>query len=246
MRSRPRYFAALVALAAMLSAQAAFALAVCDPVREMSRAQMIAAPEAENANCYEPTQDANLAACPLPGRRADARQASGKSAGRASALAAGGAAVTPRIATRAFRTACALSGGRSAAAHPLPLASHLIRCPTWAVGVVFRFRNRVENPDEPFVLRSFTSDRQRAAGRGAEHRRPAARRTARGGHAEPRSASGSARSPRRAQQGVSRRGAGGSDARSGGAQLSRPVAQLQDRRHDDEDDRSRAAPAVPR
>jgi hypothetical protein len=60
MRSRPRYWAALVALAAMLFAQAAFALAVCDPVREMSRAQMIAAPEAENANCHEPTQDANL------------------------------------------------------------------------------------------------------------------------------------------------------------------------------------------
>ena len=60
MRSRPRYFAALAALAAMLFAQAAFALAVCDPARAPSRAQMIVAHDVENAGCHQPADNANL------------------------------------------------------------------------------------------------------------------------------------------------------------------------------------------
>lgn len=58
MRSR-RFFnaAGIAALAAMLFAQAAFALAACDPARASSRALMIAA---EYAPCHEPVDNANL------------------------------------------------------------------------------------------------------------------------------------------------------------------------------------------
>jgi hypothetical protein len=52
--------ASIAALAAMLFAQAAFALAVCDPFRAQSRAQMILAQSAESAPCHEPTENANL------------------------------------------------------------------------------------------------------------------------------------------------------------------------------------------
>src|SRR5574341_1814869 len=59
MRSRTRFFAALVALAAMLFAQAAFALVACDPVRATSRARMVVAHEMQ-AGCHEPADNANL------------------------------------------------------------------------------------------------------------------------------------------------------------------------------------------
>ena len=61
MRSRHFLHAAgIAALAAMLFAQAAFALAACDPARAASRALMIAAQTAEYATCHEPADNANL------------------------------------------------------------------------------------------------------------------------------------------------------------------------------------------
>jgi hypothetical protein len=61
MRSRRFLHAAgIAALAAMLFAQAAFALAACDPARAASRALMIAAQNAEYAPCHEPADNANL------------------------------------------------------------------------------------------------------------------------------------------------------------------------------------------
>ena len=44
----------------MLFAQAAFALAVCDPARASSRASMLAAHLTEQANCHEPADNTNL------------------------------------------------------------------------------------------------------------------------------------------------------------------------------------------
>ena len=67
MRSRPRYFAALGALAAMLFAQAAFALAACDEARMFSRAAMIAQ-TAEMAGCHEPPENPNLCLAHCQGR----------------------------------------------------------------------------------------------------------------------------------------------------------------------------------
>jgi hypothetical protein len=52
--------AGLAALAAMLFAQAAFALAACDPVKAMSRAHMIAAQQAEPAPCHAPVDNGVL------------------------------------------------------------------------------------------------------------------------------------------------------------------------------------------
>ena len=60
LQRRSRSFAAIAALLAMFFAQAAFALAACDPAGAASRAQMIAAHEVENAGCHEPAQNANL------------------------------------------------------------------------------------------------------------------------------------------------------------------------------------------
>lgn len=60
MRSRPRCVAALVALTAMLFAQAAFALAACEAGRAQSRAHMVLAQGADSAPCHEPANDANL------------------------------------------------------------------------------------------------------------------------------------------------------------------------------------------
>ena len=61
MRSRRFLHAAgIAALAAMLFAQAAFALAACDPARAQSLARMIAAQPAESATCHEPADNANL------------------------------------------------------------------------------------------------------------------------------------------------------------------------------------------
>jgi hypothetical protein len=61
MRSRRfSHAAGLAALAAMLFAQAAFALAACDPARPASRALMIVAQNAEYATCHEPSENANL------------------------------------------------------------------------------------------------------------------------------------------------------------------------------------------
>ena len=59
MRSRPRYFAALAALAAMLFAQAASALVACDPVRASSRAAMVMQ-AADEAGCHQPEDNPNL------------------------------------------------------------------------------------------------------------------------------------------------------------------------------------------
>ena len=59
MHTRDRFFAALAALAAMLFAQAAFALAACDPVQAKSRAHMIVAQQSE-APCHEPADNAQL------------------------------------------------------------------------------------------------------------------------------------------------------------------------------------------
>jgi hypothetical protein len=59
MRSRPRLFAALAALAAMFFAQAASALAACSSVQAQSRAHMIAQ-QAETAPCHQPADNANL------------------------------------------------------------------------------------------------------------------------------------------------------------------------------------------
>lgn len=60
MRRRNRLYAALAALAAMLFAQAAFALAACDPSGMPSRAQMIVAQGAAHAECHQPADNANL------------------------------------------------------------------------------------------------------------------------------------------------------------------------------------------
>lgn len=58
MRSRRRRsIAGIAALAAMLFAQAAFALAACDPGRMSSRAQMLAALSEEHAPCHEPAEN---------------------------------------------------------------------------------------------------------------------------------------------------------------------------------------------
>ena len=59
MRSSRRFHAAIAALAAMLFAQAAFALAACDPVQAKSRAHMIAQ-QADPAPCHEPAENASL------------------------------------------------------------------------------------------------------------------------------------------------------------------------------------------
>ena len=59
MRTRRRFHAALAALAAMFFAQAAFALAACDPVQAKSRAHMIAQ-QADPAPCHEPAENASL------------------------------------------------------------------------------------------------------------------------------------------------------------------------------------------
>lgn len=59
MRSSRRFHAAIAALAAMFFAQAAFALAACDPVRAKSRAHMIAQ-QADPAPCHEPADNASL------------------------------------------------------------------------------------------------------------------------------------------------------------------------------------------
>ena len=67
MRPRPRYFAALAALAAMLFAQAAFALAACDPVRASSRAAMLMQ-AADEAGCHQPADTANLCLTHCQGR----------------------------------------------------------------------------------------------------------------------------------------------------------------------------------
>lgn len=58
MRPRHRLLAAFAALTAMLFVQAAFALAACG--QEQSRVQMIAAPQADNAPCHQPADNANL------------------------------------------------------------------------------------------------------------------------------------------------------------------------------------------
>ena len=58
MRARSRFLAALAALTAMFFVQAAFALAACG--QEQSRVQMIAAPQADNAPCHQPADNANL------------------------------------------------------------------------------------------------------------------------------------------------------------------------------------------
>lgn len=62
MRSRPRYFAALAALAGMLFAQAAFALAACDP----GRAQRMLQTDA--VECHEPAPNANVCLAHCQGR----------------------------------------------------------------------------------------------------------------------------------------------------------------------------------
>ena len=59
MRSRRRFFSALTALAAMLFAQAAFAVAACDTGSMPSRAQVLAQSE-EHAPCHEPVDNVNL------------------------------------------------------------------------------------------------------------------------------------------------------------------------------------------
>ena len=61
MRSRRFLSAAgLAALAAMLFAQAAFALAACDPAQAQSRAHMIAVQQAAPAPCHELADNASL------------------------------------------------------------------------------------------------------------------------------------------------------------------------------------------
>ena len=59
MRSNRRFFAAIAALAAMLFAQAAFALAVCNPQGMPSRAQALVEAD-QHAPCHEPAENANL------------------------------------------------------------------------------------------------------------------------------------------------------------------------------------------
>lgn len=69
MRSRRSlHAAAFVALAAMLFAQAAFALAACDPAQASSRALMLAVHATEQANCHEPVDNANLCLAHCQGR----------------------------------------------------------------------------------------------------------------------------------------------------------------------------------
>jgi hypothetical protein len=60
MPRRRRFLAALTALAAMAFAQAAYALAACDPTGAPSRAQMIVAQQAEPAPCHAPADNATL------------------------------------------------------------------------------------------------------------------------------------------------------------------------------------------
>jgi hypothetical protein len=60
MRSRRLVHAAIAALAAMLFAQAAFALAACDPLQAKSRAHMIAAQPDEPSPCHQPADNATL------------------------------------------------------------------------------------------------------------------------------------------------------------------------------------------
>ena len=57
---RIRNAAGVLALVAMLFAQAAFALVVCDPARAPSRALMIAAHQEQPAPCHQPADNANL------------------------------------------------------------------------------------------------------------------------------------------------------------------------------------------
>jgi hypothetical protein len=59
MRSRSRLPAALACLCAMFFAQAAFALAACNPMQAQSRAHMIAQ-QADTAPCHQPADNANL------------------------------------------------------------------------------------------------------------------------------------------------------------------------------------------
>ena len=59
MRSRHRLLAAFAALAAMLFAQAAFALAACSPLQAQSSAHMIAH-QAESPPCHPPADNANV------------------------------------------------------------------------------------------------------------------------------------------------------------------------------------------
>jgi hypothetical protein len=69
MRSRRFLNAAgLAALAAMLFAQAAFALAACDPARVPSRALMVAAQAGEEAACHQAADNANLCLAHCQGR----------------------------------------------------------------------------------------------------------------------------------------------------------------------------------
>jgi hypothetical protein len=60
MSRRHRFLAAFCALAAMLFAQAAFALAACDPGGASSRAQMVTAHELQDSGCHEPAENTNL------------------------------------------------------------------------------------------------------------------------------------------------------------------------------------------
>lgn len=60
MRKRHRYTAALAALAAMLFAQAAFALAACDAARMPSRAEVLMQSEQHATPCHEPAENVNL------------------------------------------------------------------------------------------------------------------------------------------------------------------------------------------
>jgi len=59
MRSRHRLPAAFAALVAMFFAQAAFALAACNPMQAQSRAHMISQ-QAETTPCHQPADNANL------------------------------------------------------------------------------------------------------------------------------------------------------------------------------------------
>jgi hypothetical protein len=59
MRLRSRFPAALACLCAMFFAQAAFALAACNPMQAQSRAHMIAQ-QAETPPCHPPADNANL------------------------------------------------------------------------------------------------------------------------------------------------------------------------------------------
>lgn len=59
MRSRHRFLAAFAALAGMFFAQAAFAIAACNPLQAQSRAHSIAQ-QAETAPCHQPADNTNL------------------------------------------------------------------------------------------------------------------------------------------------------------------------------------------